>query len=61
MDFTIFKEMLDYMAHISKVTDATMYNYCGEIDITGETEGQTIRIRVSITDKEEVKNAEELE
>lgn len=60
MKFTIFREMLDYMAHICKVTDADM-NYCGNILIEGETSGKVITFEVIIKNKEEKKDAEELE
>lgn len=57
MKFTIFREMLDYMAHISIVTDADM-NWCGNsIRITGEIEGQVIEMEVTIKKKEENENA----
>ena len=50
--FVIFREMLDYLNHICDVTDADM-NYCGDhILIDGETEEQTIRIEVTIKNKE---------
>lgn len=53
MKFTIFREMLDYMAHISIVTDADM-NWCGNsIKITGEIEGQVIDMEITIKKKEE--------
>ena len=61
MKYTIFREMLDYMAHITKVTDADMDDYCHRIVITGETEDQVITIEVSIEKKEVTENAEELE
>ena len=55
--FTIFRELLDYVAHISTVTDADM-NYCGDrIIIGGETESQSIIIEVIIKNKEEKKDA----
>ena len=53
--YTIFREMLDYMAHICEVTDADM-NYCDNIRIVGETETQTIVIEVTIKNKEEEKD-----
>ena len=56
MKFTIFREMLDYMAHICKVTDADM-NYCGNILIEGETSGKVITFEVIIKNKEEKKDA----
>ena len=50
--FVIFRELLDYVAHICDVTDADM-NYCGNcICITGDTEEQTITIEVTIKNKE---------
>ena len=57
MKFTIFREMLDYMAHICQVTDADM-NWCGNaILITGESEDHVINIEITIKDKEEKKDA----
>lgn len=51
--FTIFREMLDYMAHISKVTDADM-NYCYDrLRIIGETDDEEITIDVVINKKED--------
>ena len=50
--YVIFREMLDYMAHIADVKDADM-NYCGNsILIEGDTEEQTIIIEVTIKNKE---------
>lgn len=55
--FTIFREMLDYMAHISTVTDADM-NYCYDrMKIVGKNDGEDITIEITITKKEEEKNA----
>ena len=52
MRFTIFREMLDYFAHISTVTDADM-NWLGNtIRIIGETDDKVIEIEVTIKDKE---------
>ena len=56
MKFTIFRELLDYVAHIATVTDADMDDYCHRIVITGETEDQVITIEVSIEKKEEEKD-----
>lgn len=57
MKYVIFKEMLDYVAHICNVTDADM-NYCGDtIHIEGETEEQTLTINVTIKNKEVRENA----
>ena len=53
LKYMIFKEMLDYMAHISEVTDADM-NYCDNIRIVGETDQESIVIEVTIKNKEEV-------
>ena len=55
--FTIFREMIDYMAHITTVTDADMNDYCGRITVTGETEDQVITIEVTIDKKEGNENA----
>lgn len=57
--FTIFREMLDYMAHISKVTDADMNYYDDTLRIIGENDDAEIEIRVTIkkTEKEESENA----
>ena len=50
--YVIFREMLDYVAHISDVTDADL-NYCGNcIRIDGDTDEQTIIIEVTIKNKE---------
>ena len=53
--YTIFREMLDYMARISEVTDADM-NYCDNIRIVGETAQDIIVLEVTIKNKEEDKN-----
>lgn len=57
MKFTVFRELLDYMAHISTVTDADMNFIDRCIRIVGENEKATITIEVTITDKEEKENA----
>lgn len=50
--YVIFREMLDYVAHIADVTDADL-NYCGDyIRIDGDTDEQTIIIEVTIKNKE---------
>lgn len=55
--FTIFREMLDYLAHICKVTDADM-NFCGDLLlIEGETEGEAISLEVTIKKKGEKMDA----
>ena len=51
-NYGVFREMLDYVAHIADVTDADM-RYCGDhIRIDGENEEQTISIEVYIRNKE---------
>ena len=58
--FTIFREMLDYMAHIGKVTDADMNYYTiakNTMVIACETEGEVITLEVTIEKKEEKKDA----
>ena len=53
--FTIFREMLDYMAHIGQVTDADMNRYGGTMNtmaITCETEDEVITLEVRIDKKE---------
>ena len=53
MKFTIFREMLDYLADFAKVTDADM-NWCGNaILIIGESEDHVIDIEITIKNKEE--------
>ena len=55
--FTIFREMLDYLAHISTVTDADM-NYCGNMmKIVGNNNGAEIAIEVTIKKKGENEDA----
>lgn len=54
--FYVFRKLLDFVADHAEVTDADMNNYCGDIEITGEADGQTVNIKVSIKDKEENKN-----
>lgn len=51
--FTIFRELLDYVAHNATVTDADMDDYCHRMVITGETEDQVITFEVCIEKKEE--------
>ena len=53
--FAIFREMLDYMAHISDVTDADMNAYLiGDegIKITGETDDEIVTLVVTTHKKE---------
>lgn len=51
--FWLFRYLLDFMADHTEVVDADMNNYCGNIVVTGEIEGQVITITVSMNDKEE--------
>lgn len=54
--YVIFREMLDYVAHIADVTDADM-NYCGNnIIVIGDRDDQVITIEVTIKNKEEKKD-----
>lgn len=50
--FTVFREMLDYAAHMGKVTDADMNYVPDMMKITAETEGEVIEIEVVINKKE---------
>jgi hypothetical protein len=50
--FTVFREMLDYAAHMGKVTDADMNYVPDMMKITAETEGEVIEIDVTINKKE---------
>ena len=50
--YCIFRDLLDFMSDHAMVVDADMNNYSGDIEIIGETEGQTITIKVSITEEE---------
>lgn len=50
--FTVFREMLDYMAHMGNVTDADMNYVPDMMKITVETEGEVIEIEVTINKKE---------
>lgn len=52
-----FKKMLEFMATHAKVVDADMNCYNGSMRIEGENDGHTIRIEVTIKDKEEKKDA----
>lgn len=54
--YWLFRELLDFMADRAEVTDADMNNFCGSIEITGEVEGQIVKIECSIKDKEEKKD-----
>lgn len=50
--FAIFKDMLDYLAHITAVTEADLNYYPGCMKVGGNKDGQHIEIIVTITDKE---------
>ena len=54
--YFVFRRLLDFLADHAEVTDADLNNYCGDIELTGEADGQIITIKVSIKDKEEKKN-----
>ena len=56
--FDIFNKALDFICLVTdEVTDADM-NWCGHsIRVAGETEDQVIEIEVTITKKEEKKDA----
>lgn len=49
--YFIFREMLNFMADHADVIDADM-NYCGSVMIEGEDDEHTIRIEISVKDKE---------
>lgn len=51
--YWVFRQLLDFMADHAVVVDADMDNYCGDMEITGETDEQTITIKISMKDKEE--------
>ena len=51
--FTIFREMLDYMAHIGKVTDADLNSCVDRLRIVGETADEEIVFCVLINKKKE--------
>lgn len=50
--YWVFRQLLDFVADHANVVDADLNNYAGDIEITGETEGRTITIKVSITEEE---------
>ena len=52
--FTVFREMLDYIAHMSDVTDADMNYYHDTMKIAGQTDVDEISIEVTIKKKKEV-------
>ena len=50
--YEVFQYLLDFVASQFTVTDADMNNYCGEIEITGEKNGQKIKITVELKEEE---------
>lgn len=50
--YEVFQYLLDFLAAKYEITDADMNNYCGEIEITGEKNGQTIKITVELKEEE---------
>ena len=49
--YWMFRELLDFVADRAEVVDADMNNYCGSMEITGDDGEKTIKIVVSIKDK----------
>lgn len=54
--FELFKKMLSLMENMAEVTDATMSNYAGDMEITGWADGTEIRFLVHIENKEDNNN-----
>ena len=55
--FFVFRKLVDFVANHSNVIDADMNNYADRIEIHGEDEnGTTIKIEVSIENKEDKDN-----
>lgn len=50
--YEVFKALLEFVADEYTVTDADMNNYCGEIEICGEKDGQTIKITAELKEEE---------
>lgn len=55
--FQLFQKLLEFMAKRSNITNATMSNYAGEMEITGISGSQTLRLTISVTEKEEKEDA----
>ena len=55
--FELFKKMLSVMEDMAEVTDATMSNYAGDMEIAGWASGTEIRFLVHIENKEEETDA----
>ena len=53
--YTIFREMMDYLADVGDVTDADMNYYPGGMKLVCETDGQVITMDICITEKKEEK------
>jgi hypothetical protein len=51
--FQVFQKLLEFMDAWSDITNATMSNYTGEMEITGISGSQTLRLTLSVTEKEE--------
>jgi hypothetical protein len=51
--YGLFKALLSLMEEMADVTDATMRNYAGEMEITGKAGDTEIQFLVSIENKEE--------
>ncbi len=51
--FEVFQRLLDFVADQYEVTDADMSNYCGEMEICGKKNGQTIKITVELNEEGE--------
>lgn len=54
--FQVFQKLLEFMAEWTNITNATMSNYTGEMEITGISGSQTLRLTLSVTEKEEEKD-----
>lgn len=50
--YEVFQFLLDFVAAKYEVTDADMNNYCGEMQICGKQDGQTIEITVKLKEEE---------
>ena len=48
--YILFRKLMDLVADDYDVVDADMRNYAGDIEITGECGGKTIRIKVELED-----------
>lgn len=51
--YQFFKYLLSAMADKTEITGANMKDYCGCIQIVGETSDQVITLTVSFKDKED--------